>query len=110
MKRREFGQYCGLARSTELIGDRWTLLIVRELLARPCRYSDLQANLPGIPSNVLATRLKELEEAGIVERQIANAPQRGVVYATTERALSPFLIAATSGLLEVPLANKSSQT
>jgi DNA-binding HxlR family transcriptional regulator len=94
MKRREFGQYCGLARALELIGERWTLLIVRELLARPCRYTDLGENLPGIPTNVLSTRLKELEAAGIVERQIAPAPQRGVVYAITEdgRGLEPAVL------------------
>ncbi len=83
MARREFGQYCGLARALELVGERWALLIIRELLARPCRYTDLLAELPGIPTNVLATRLKELEEAGIIERRIAPAPQRGVVYALT---------------------------
>src|ERR1700742_4196127 len=84
VKRREYGQYCGLARALELIGERWALLIVRELLARPCRYTDLLEDLPGIPTNVLAGRLKELEEAGIAERRVAPAPQRGVIYALTE--------------------------
>src|ERR1700761_9243331 len=83
MTRRDYGQYCGLARALELVGERWTLLIIRELLARPSRYTDLLDDLPGIPTNVLSTRLKELEEAGIVERRIAPAPQRGVVYALT---------------------------
>ncbi len=94
MKRREFGQYCGLARALELVGERWTLLIVRELLARPCRFTDLLENLPGIPSNVLSARLKELEGAQITERQIAPAPQRGVVYAITEdgRDLEPAVL------------------
>ncbi|MFJ5264971.1 winged helix-turn-helix transcriptional regulator [Streptomyces sp. NPDC088387] len=84
MRRKEFGQYCGLARALELIGERWALLVVRELLARPGRYTDLLEDLPGIPTNVLSTRLKELEEAGIVERRVAPAPQRGVLYALTE--------------------------
>jgi DNA-binding HxlR family transcriptional regulator len=84
MTRREFGQYCGLARALEIVGERWTLLIIRELLARPCRYTDLLDDLPGIPTNVLSTRLRELEEAGIAERQIAPSPQRGVLYALTE--------------------------
>ncbi|MBW8705757.1 HTH-type transcriptional regulator YodB [Streptomyces sp. MBT84] len=94
MKRREFGQYCGLARALELVGERWTLLIVRELLARPCRFTDLLDNLPGIPSNVLSSRLKELEGAQIVERRIAPAPHRGVVYAITEdgRELEPAVL------------------
>jgi|SRR6185437_778563 len=95
MKRREFGQFCGLARALELVGERWTLLLVRELLARPCRYTDLQQNLPGIPTNVLSTRLKELEAEGIVERQVAPAPQRGVVYRITPdgERLEPAVIA-----------------
>ncbi|MFJ4849626.1 MULTISPECIES: winged helix-turn-helix transcriptional regulator [unclassified Streptomyces] len=83
MKRRAFGQYCGLARALELVGERWALLIIRDLTVRPQRYTDLVDGLPGIPSNVLSTRLKEMEEAGIVERRIAPAPQRGVIYALT---------------------------
>ncbi|MET9634141.1 helix-turn-helix domain-containing protein [Lentzea sp. NPDC006480] len=95
MKRRDFGQYCGLARALELVGERWALLIVRDLTIRPRRYTDLQAGLPGIPTNVLATRLKELEQAGVVERRVAPAPQRGVVYALTPvgQELEPALLA-----------------
>ena len=95
MKRREFGQYCGLARALELVGERWALLIVRDLAVRPRRYTDLLEGLPGIPTNVLSTRLKELEQAGLVERQIAPAPQRGVVYALTAdgRQLEPAILA-----------------
>ncbi|MEV6864820.1 helix-turn-helix domain-containing protein [Streptosporangium subroseum] len=95
MKHRDFGQYCGLARALELVGERWALLIVRDLAVRPRRYTDLLDGLPGIPTNVLATRLKELERAGIVERRIAPAPQRGVVYALTSdgRNLEPAVLA-----------------
>ncbi|MFD9704528.1 winged helix-turn-helix transcriptional regulator [Lentzea sp. NPDC059081] len=95
MKRRDYAQYCGLARALELVGERWALLIVRDLTIRPRRYTDLQEGLRGIPTNVLSTRLKELEQAGIVERQVAPAPARGVVYALTEvgQALEPSLIA-----------------
>ncbi|MET9230324.1 helix-turn-helix domain-containing protein [Lentzea sp. NPDC003310] len=94
MKRRDFGQYCGLARALELVGERWALLIVRNLVVRPRRYSELQTGLAGIPTNVLATRLKELEQSGIVERQVAPAPARGVVYALTDvgRSLEPALL------------------
>jgi DNA-binding HxlR family transcriptional regulator len=94
MKRRDFGQYCGLARALELVGERWALLIVRNLVVRPRRYSELQAGLAGIPTNVLATRLKELEQSGIVERRVAAAPARGVVYALTDvgRSLEPALL------------------
>ena len=73
----------GLGRALELVGERWALLIIRDLTVRPRRYKDLQDGLPGIPTNVLATRLKELEQAGIVERRVAPAPQRGLVYALT---------------------------
>ncbi|HEY4460391.1 MAG TPA: helix-turn-helix domain-containing protein [Pseudonocardiaceae bacterium] len=83
MKRRDFGQYCGLARALELVGERWALLIVRDLTVRPRRYTDLLEGLAGIPTNVLSTRLKELEQSGIVERRVAPAPQRGVLYALT---------------------------
>lgn len=95
MKRRDFGQYCGLARALELVGERWALLVIRDLTVRPRRYTDLLDGLPGIPTNVLATRLKELEQAGIVERQVAPAPQRGVVYALTPdgRNLEPAILA-----------------
>ncbi|MET8764108.1 helix-turn-helix domain-containing protein [Lentzea sp. NPDC004782] len=95
MKRRDFGQYCGVARALELVGERWALLIVRDLLVRPRRYTDLQENLSGIPTNVLSTRLKELEQAGVVERQVAPAPQRGVVYALTAdgQGLEPAILA-----------------
>jgi len=63
---RSYGQYCALAKALDIVGDRWTLLIARELLLRPCRYSDLQAGLPGIPTNLLAGRLRQLEEDGVV--------------------------------------------
>ena len=66
---RSYGQYCSVAKALDILGDRWTLLILRELLARgACRYTDLRAGLPGIATNLLADRLRELEAAGIVER------------------------------------------
>ncbi|MFI5613410.1 winged helix-turn-helix transcriptional regulator [Amycolatopsis sp. NPDC051903] len=95
MKRRAFGQYCGLARALELVGERWALLILRDLTVRPRRYTDLLTGLPGIPTNVLSTRLKELEESGIVERRVAPAPQRGIIYALTPvgQELEPAILA-----------------
>lgn len=67
---RSYGQFCGLAKALDVVGDRWTLLIVRELLIRDgCRYTDLLAGLPGIATNLLADRLRELEEAGVVRRE-----------------------------------------
>ncbi|WP_280341442.1 winged helix-turn-helix transcriptional regulator [Nocardia neocaledoniensis] len=70
---RSYGQYCGLARALEVVGDRWNLLIVRQLLIAPARYRDLLAGLPGIATNLLADRLRDLEAAGVVERRLAEA-------------------------------------
>ncbi len=84
MKQRAYGQYCGLARAVEVLGERWALLILRDLLVRPRRFSDLRDGLPGIPSNVLTSRLRELEAAGVVERRLLPAPARAVVYDLTE--------------------------
>jgi DNA-binding HxlR family transcriptional regulator len=63
---RSYGQYCALAKALDIVGDRWNLLIARELLLRPCRYGELQAGLPGIPTNLLAGRLRQLEKDGVV--------------------------------------------
>lgn len=68
---RSYGQYCGLARSLEVVGDRWNLLIVRQLLIAPARYRDLINGLPGIATNLLADRLRDLEAAGVIERRLA---------------------------------------
>lgn len=80
---RRYGQYCGIARALDQIGDRWTLLIVRELLAGPARYNDLRSGLPGIATNLLAERLRSLEGHGLVERRVV--PEGGVAYALTPR-------------------------
>lgn len=65
---RSYGQYCALAKALDVVGDRWSLLIVRELLVRPCRYSELQDGLQGIATNLLADRLRDLVAAGVVDR------------------------------------------
>jgi DNA-binding HxlR family transcriptional regulator len=83
MTTKTYGQYCGVARALELVGERWALLIVRDLLVGPKRYTDLRAGLPKIPTNVLATRLKELESAGLVERRILPRPSGAIVYELT---------------------------
>jgi DNA-binding HxlR family transcriptional regulator len=79
-KPRSYGQFCGLARALDIVGDRWTLLIARELLPGPMRYTELKASLAGIATNLLAERLRTLEANGIVERRLEEA---GVVYALT---------------------------
>jgi DNA-binding HxlR family transcriptional regulator len=81
---RNYGEYCGLAHALELIGERWGLLVIRELLVGPKRFTDLANGLHRIPSNVLSARLKELEEHGVVERRVLPRPSGGVVYALTD--------------------------
>ncbi|HEY5980942.1 MAG TPA: helix-turn-helix domain-containing protein [Microlunatus sp.] len=92
MAAREYGQYCGVTRGLELIGERWALLIVRDLLVGPRRYGELAAGLPRIPSNILATRLKELQAAGVLRRV---PHSRVVVYELTPygRELEPVVLA-----------------
>jgi DNA-binding HxlR family transcriptional regulator len=72
---RSYDEYCAIAKSLDVVGDRWTLLIVRELELRgPSRYTDLRNGLPGIASNLLAERLRELEHAGVITREDAPPP------------------------------------
>jgi DNA-binding HxlR family transcriptional regulator len=83
---RSYGQYCSLAKALDVVGDRWTLLIVRELLLRgSCRYTDLRNGLPGIATNLLADRLRELEQANIVAREEAPPPVATTLFRLTER-------------------------
>lgn len=81
MPARSYGQFCGLARPLDTVGDRWSLLIVRELLPGPMRYSELLASLGGIATNLLADRLRSLESSGVIERRVGETG--GVVYAVT---------------------------
>lgn len=81
--RRSYDQYCGLAKALDIVGERWTLLIVRNLLLGPLRYSDLLRGLPGITTNLLAKRLKEMEEFGLVERIRGASNDAGQAYRLT---------------------------
>jgi DNA-binding HxlR family transcriptional regulator len=83
MANRTYGQYCGLARALELVGERWALLVVRDLLRGPKRFSDLRRGLPRIPTNILAARLRDLEHAAIVRRRVLPRPAAAVVYELT---------------------------
>ncbi|NLU66737.1 helix-turn-helix domain-containing protein [Streptomyces sp. HNM0574] len=83
--RRSYDQYCALARGLDLVGDRWTLLVVRELLAGPRRYTDLHADLPGVSTDMLATRLKDMERDGLAVRRRLPPPGVAHVYELTER-------------------------
>ncbi|MGW1048694.1 winged helix-turn-helix transcriptional regulator [Streptomyces sp. NPDC001118] len=83
--RRSYDQYCSAARALDLVGDRWTLLIVRELLAGPRRYTDLHADLPGVSTDVLASRLKDMERDGLTTRRRLPPPGAAYVYELTRR-------------------------
>jgi len=93
--KRTYADSCGIARSLDLIGDRWTLLVVRELLLGPKRYTDLQEALRRIAPDVLAQRLRDLEAGGLAERAAFTGPGRAKVYRLTERGreLQPVLVA-----------------
>ena len=83
---RSYEQYCPLARALDVVGDRWALLILRELLFRPKRFTDLEERLDGIAPNLLSRRLKELEARGLVRRRRLDPPAAAMVYESTERA------------------------
>jgi DNA-binding HxlR family transcriptional regulator len=105
MPRRSYDHYCPLSRALDVIGERWTLLIVRELLAGPRRYTDLHADLPGVSTDVLASRLKELERDGLLARRRLPPPASASVYELTPRGrgLLPALTAlADWGAAELP--------
>src|SRR5947209_5516620 len=92
---RSYHQWCGMARGLDVIGERWTLLLIRDLLLGPKRFKDLFQGLPGIGTNLLAARLKELERKGIVRRTVLPAPAGSTVYELTElgESLRPVLYA-----------------
>jgi DNA-binding HxlR family transcriptional regulator len=109
---RSYNEYCAIAQALDVIGERWSLLIVRELLIRePLRYTDLRYGLPGIATNLLADRLRELEEAGVVRREEAPPPVATTLFRLTERGrdLEPVLKALGhwgSPLVSRPIDNE----
>jgi DNA-binding HxlR family transcriptional regulator len=84
MTSRSYDQFCGIARALDLVGERWALLVVRDLILGPKRFTDLRRGLPGIGTNVLAARLKELERGGVVARRTLPPPAASIVYELTE--------------------------
>ena len=94
MNNRSYNQYCGLAYALDIIGERWTILLVRELIAGPRRFKDLLDGLPGISTNLLAERLKHLEQQGVIRRRTLAPPAGSAVYELTTigRALEPMLL------------------
>jgi DNA-binding HxlR family transcriptional regulator len=81
---RTYGQFCGLARALEIVGERWSLLVIRDLMLGPKRFNDLQRTLPRIPVSILTSRLNELEESGVIRRRVLSQLDAGVVYELTE--------------------------
>jgi DNA-binding HxlR family transcriptional regulator len=93
-RRRSYQQFCGVARALDSIGERWTLLIARNLLLGPRRYTDLLAELPGITTNLLAKRLREMQAAGLLEKRAPGSPGPASLYELTEAgaALEPIVM------------------
>jgi DNA-binding HxlR family transcriptional regulator/putative sterol carrier protein len=94
MTDRSYSQFCGVAHALDLVGERWALLVVRELLGGPRRFTDLAQGLPGIRTNILSSRLKELERAGVVQRRTLPPPAASKVYELTDygRELEPIVL------------------
>src|SRR4051794_31511717 len=92
---RTYGDRCGVARALDVVGERWALLVVRELLLGAKRFTDLRGGLPRVSPDVLAQRLRELEDAGIVQRRTLPPPAASKVYELTPRGaeLEPVVIA-----------------
>jgi DNA-binding HxlR family transcriptional regulator len=106
---RSYGQYCSVAKALDVIGDRWTLLIVRELLAQgPSRYTDLRNGLPGIATNLLAERLRELEQAGIVVREEAPPPVATALFSLSSRGRQLHTVIEELGRWGMPLMAQTS--
>ncbi len=92
---RRYQQFCGVAKALDVVGERWTLLIARDLLLGGRRFSDLQQGLAGLTPNLLSRRLKEMQQAGLIEQRKLAPPQAATVYALTElgRELEPVVLA-----------------
>jgi DNA-binding HxlR family transcriptional regulator len=101
--RRSYDQYCSAARALDAVGDRWTLLIVRELLAGPRRYTDLHADLPGVSTDVLAARLKDMERDGLTTRRRMPPPGAVQVYELTARGRALLSVLQALGEWGAPL-------
>lgn len=99
MSKRKYGQVCALTQALDLIGERWTLVVVRELLFGPRRYSDLLRGMPGLGTNLLAQRLKDLEQANIITQRKLPPPASSFVYELTQEGrtqMTPIIRALTN--------------
>ena len=107
---RTYGQYCPLAKTLDVIGDRWSLLIVRELLIRgPCRYTDIRHGLPGVATNLLADRLRGLERAGVIRREAAPPPVATTLFHLTPRGEQLRPVMRAMALWGLPLLEDASE-
>jgi DNA-binding HxlR family transcriptional regulator len=107
---RGYRQVCGVARALDVVGERWALLVVRELLLGPKRFTDLQAGMPGASPNALSDRLRELADSGVIRRRRLAPPAATWVYELTDwgRGLEPIVIAlGTWALGRPPLASQT---
>jgi DNA-binding HxlR family transcriptional regulator len=106
MGKRSYGEACGIPRALDRVGERWALMVVRELLLGPKRFTDLREGLPHMSADVLAQRLRELEDNGIVERRTLPPPAASKVYELTEwgRELESVLIALGRWGARAPLS------
>ena len=107
MAQRSYGQFCAAAKALDVVGERWTLLLVRELLLGPRRFTDLLAALPGLGTSLLASRLKQLEAAGVIRREQLPPPAGSRVYQITDAGLGVGLVVKAladwgAGLLDTP--------
>ena len=112
MSRRNYGQHCGTAAALDAIGDRWTLLIVRDLLLGPLRYTDLLNSLKGIGTDALAERLQRLQQLGAVTKRSHDPPYASTTYELTERGelLAPAITALAEfgmALLDDPIETEA---
>lgn len=103
MARRSYRQYCGLAAALDVVAQRWALLVVRDLAPGPRRFTDLFAGLPGISTDMLAERLRELEETGAVEQVEVHTPVPATLYQLTSRGRDLAAIAADLARWGMPL-------
>jgi DNA-binding HxlR family transcriptional regulator len=108
---RTYGDRCGIARALDLVGERWALLVVRELVLGPKRFTDLRTGLPQIGPDMLSQRLRELEERGVVQRGKLPPPAASQVYALTDRgrALEPVVLALGRWGFEAPVPGEDAR-
>jgi DNA-binding HxlR family transcriptional regulator len=106
---RSYGDLCGIARALDVVGERWALLVVRELMFGPKRFVDLHRGLTGVSQNVLSQRLRELEDAGVINRRVLGPPAGARVYELTGRGrdLEPVLLALGRWGSPIPPASTS---